>query len=134
MNFKDSNLEERYNEFWNSGAVYADKQISQLMEKGFGLLQQGEYFLLLTKYVETANNIMSNLKRQTQSVPFDDQDYVSEYMAATLQTTLEDFGRYRSKLVANYGDKSLCVDLIDNSLSALSQLAKNDKVEHNSFR
>ncbi|KTD79433.1 hypothetical protein [Legionella waltersii] len=133
MYFKDSNFEERYNEFWNSGAVYADKQISQFMEKGFGLLQQGEYFSLLTKYAETASTLVTNLNRQTWSIPFDDQDYVSEYIAATLQTMQEDFLRYRSKLAANYGEKSLCVDLIDNSLSNLSQLANHDKVEPNLF-
>lgn len=125
MKFQDSKFEMRYNELWNQYAVSTDNLIkskSGSKRSGLFVLDESHYVDLISKYAFVANNIVSNLTRQTAAGMYDDKDYIEEYLKSTIDNTFADFDQYRSLLGSRYGEHSKAVALINETLQTLGNL------------
>lgn len=119
MIFKGSNFEERYNSVWNSYAVSADSRLNRLLNaKGLFSPQPSNFLEYLNQYKNGAITIVENLQRQAEM--FEDQDYIKEYLNATIANTKDDFQNYRTALSRLYGEGSACVIFIDETIKWLN--------------
>jgi len=97
MNFKNSKLEERFNNFWNNDIVTRDKKIRAHFLKGTIFFPPTlEVNMLIKGYLEALNTLIANILRMCED--FKDKKYIVNYIEEALKTSSEDFLFYKTVL------------------------------------
>ncbi|ARB93154.1 hypothetical protein [Legionella longbeachae] len=92
MKFKNSVLEESYNEYWNKHIVVLDNTI-RTISLGFSLFHNNDHVPgLIEKYYRGIQNILSKLGHQTSI--FEDIEYVQNYKKDVINQSIEDLSLY----------------------------------------
>ncbi|USQ15425.1 hypothetical protein J2N86_14365 (plasmid) [Legionella lytica] len=93
MKFQSSELESRYNKYWDDNVVNLDG-IIRSVSLGFNFLNGtknvGE---LISEYRHRILNVFSNLERRMDA--FEDKEYIQDYLKNTLSQGVEDLSFYQ---------------------------------------
>jgi len=97
MNFKNSKLEKRFNNFWNNDVVTRDAKIRAHFREGTIFFPPTlEVNMLIKRYLEALNTLIANIIRMC--VDFNDKEYINEYIKETIKTASADFIFYKTVL------------------------------------
>ena len=105
MKFKNSQLEDRYNNFWNTSCVLHDGYLrKQLIAQTFFTKSRLNENILkaIDQYYFAARNILENAVRQfgDPEDPCEDPENLAIFLQDTRKQALEDLGSYKAFLEA----------------------------------